>query len=962
MKSWKTPTPEQVDRAVALLGHAEHYRYFFDRLENPEWISPLKSKGFFSNPPKTQRDKTRGTIHFPPWPESRYLARMASLSPEVALEVILQIPDTDNVRVCEDLPDAALSMPPDLSVQLVEKAKNWARLPYQLGLPEKLGSLIAHLAKDGKVDAALELARVLLEILPDLSYAEKSEAEETYRLPPEPRARFDIWEYEEILKKDFPELVKGAGIQAFELLCDLLKTFIQFSQRRKDKEGSEDYSYIWRPAIEEHKENEPKDLKDILVSGVRDTAAYLIKNNAVSISELVRNLETRRWKIFHRIALHLLRQFPDAEPDLITARLTNYKLFDDHGMRHEYALLIGECFAVIPRDRQPIILGWIDKGPDLAKFKRTREQWTGKQITDKDEIRHKKIWQRDRLSWFKSHLPEEWKRRYEELVAEFGEPEHPEFSSYSGATWEGPFSPKTADELQKISVTDVIAFLKDWEPAKDLTEPSPEGLGRELSSAVAQNPTRFSLEAMKFVGLDPTYVRSLLSGLREVIKQKRVLDWPPVLDLCRWIVNQPREIPGREKSHGEADPDWGWTRKTIAELLSSGFEEGESCINYKCRSLVWEILRQLTDDPDPTPEHEVRYGGSNMDPATLSVNTTRGEVMHSVIQYALWIHRHFSKLPDAASLLARGFDEMPEVQEVLEEHLDVSKDPSLAIRSVYGQWFPWIVLLDSNWAKSYVSQIFPISATERTFRDAAWETYIVFCAPYDPVLDVLKDQYACAVENIGIVSKDKRLLADPDERLANHLIVFYARGKIDLSDPEGKFYKFWTKASDKLRGHALAHAGELLQREMPPPEILKRLQALWESRLAVAKVSPDNHKAEMAAFGWWFVSKKFDDKWAIDQLIESLEISGKTKPDHLVIEQLANTSRSIPKESVRCLELMIKGDEEGWRIYSWRKHAQEILATAIQSPDFEVVQAAENLVHYLGSKGYFEFRDLLKNR
>jgi hypothetical protein len=103
MKFWKMPTPEQVTKTVVLLGHAEQYRYFFDRLENPLWIEPLKIKGFFSSPPQAIRDEARGTIGFPPWPASRYLARMAVRAPEIVLEVALQIPSTENVRVHEDL-------------------------------------------------------------------------------------------------------------------------------------------------------------------------------------------------------------------------------------------------------------------------------------------------------------------------------------------------------------------------------------------------------------------------------------------------------------------------------------------------------------------------------------------------------------------------------------------------------------------------------------------------------------------------------------------------------------------------------------------------------------------------------------------------------------------------------------------------------------------------------------------
>src|SRR6185295_17745765 len=115
MRSWKTPTPEQVSKALALLGHAEQYRYFFDRLENPLWIGPLREHKFFQNPPAIIHDKERGTIGFPPWPESRYLARMAPLasieSQKTILEILLQI-ESENVSVHEDMVETAAGLHP----------------------------------------------------------------------------------------------------------------------------------------------------------------------------------------------------------------------------------------------------------------------------------------------------------------------------------------------------------------------------------------------------------------------------------------------------------------------------------------------------------------------------------------------------------------------------------------------------------------------------------------------------------------------------------------------------------------------------------------------------------------------------------------------------------------------------------------------------------------------------------
>src|SRR5205823_7687116 len=140
--------PEQVSQAVALLGRVEQYRYFFDRLENPLWIQPLATKGSFQHPPAIVRDEAHGTVRFPPWPESRYLARMAQPpeAQEQVLEVALRIPDTDNIWAYEDLTDVALALPVSMAARFVPKAKRWIEYPYHSMLPEKMGALIVRLA------------------------------------------------------------------------------------------------------------------------------------------------------------------------------------------------------------------------------------------------------------------------------------------------------------------------------------------------------------------------------------------------------------------------------------------------------------------------------------------------------------------------------------------------------------------------------------------------------------------------------------------------------------------------------------------------------------------------------------------------------------------------------------------------------------------------------------------------
>ena len=115
----------------------------------------------------------------------------------------------------------------------------------------------------------------------------------------------------------------------------------------------------------------------------------------------------------------------------------------------------------------------------------------------------------------------------------------------------------------------------------------------------------------------------------------------------------------------------------------------------------------MTRDPEPTPDDEAKHDSLSFDPANLAINTTRGEAMNALLQYALWIRRHIEKEADAEELIYRGLEDMPEVRDVLVAHLDPTSEPSLAIRSIYGHWFPWLVLLDDKWAKDHVELIFP---------------------------------------------------------------------------------------------------------------------------------------------------------------------------------------------------------------------------------------------------------------
>lgn len=651
MLEHETPTREDLKILATSVPHTlVAHRYFFSRLKSPLWLAPLKKAGFFKEVPHPIRDE-RG-VAFPPWPAGEYLERVAAAVPEVAHRALMEVPETENMQVHCNLAGTAILLSPNLAAEWARKEAKWIARKNHLffGLPRELGKLVSYLASGGEVDAALQLAQSLLTVLPDPDVEKKTEEGAWFVL--EPRARFDLWEYEQILRTDVPDLVNAAGIHAFALICGALDRAIGFSQR-SDLTPPEDFSYVWRPAIEDHGQNLNLGLKQVLVTAVRDAAVQLVKNNLIPVIELVRALEERgqRRRIFSRIALYLLQMFPEKAPEAVAQRLTRHELFDDHGFRHEYFLLVQKCFGRLSTEQQSVILGWVDKGPDIESYKKWRKEDSGHEITDEEAVRYRGYWQLERMKPMEAYLEGEWKKHYSGLLAELGSPDHPEFSSYTSGGIVGPTSPATDEELGKMNIEDLVAYLKSWQPPDDaLHNPSQEGLGRQISSLVAARPNYYSENALQFELEEPTYVRSFLQGLWDAVKQGRSFKWEHVLMLCKWAVEHPRDIPGRTpQPFLEQDIDWGAARTAIARLLSDGFQSDKNPPPYSFRSLIWEILGVLAGDPEPDPKNEQYYVGggiqkeyegtgmnvSGYDPVTYAMNTVRGEAMSCVIKYAL---------------------------------------------------------------------------------------------------------------------------------------------------------------------------------------------------------------------------------------------------------------------------------------------------------------------------------------
>lgn len=782
---------------------------------------------------------------------------------------------------------------------------------------------------------------------------------------PDARARFDVWQYRRILEKHVPALVSAADLDALGLLSKLLSDALRLSRRKGEEDGPDDYSAVWRPAIEDRSQRDAFGVKDVLVSAVRDAAEQIVMAEPSRLPVVMELLEAQPRHVFQRIALHLLLECPQGAGELIRRRLTDRRLFDQserRELRREYRRLAREHFGRLPEEDQAIILGWIDAGPDLDELKRRIEDWEGRPATQEEVIREANRWRLEHLAPIAGALPEAWRPRYEALVAELGEPDQTDRPVVRVASYLEAPSPKSTDDFRAMSVGDIVDFLRSWVPSGGFMGSSREGIGRALTAAVASDPERFASEATRFRELHPTYVRSLLEGLIQALGEKRMFPWAPVLALCRWVVGEAREFSGGNTDRArrlEEDPDWGGTRLTIARLLSSGVQNREAGLPIDLRSQTWDILRPLTEDPEPTPEYEARYGGTNMDPIGLSINTVRGEAMHAVIQYALWVRRHLAQEAGGEQRTARGFAEMPEVRGVFDRRLDPSVDPSPAIRSVYGRFLPWLILLDRGWVEANLVRIFPQDPALESLRNATWETYILSCEPYNDTFAALREEYGRAVDRIGTKEASPRRTADPDENLGTHLITFYWRRKASLDDPGDPLARFYARADERLRRHVIEFVGRSLGRT--EGEVEEEIRALlvqfWNRRVEAAQRA--GAYGELVPFGWWFASSKLDEGWALGQLVGVLRVAKRIEPDFLVLERFVELAPRRPHEVVECLRHMVEGSREVWEILGWRENLERILRLLLQSGDKEACRKADELINLLAARGHLGYKDLI---
>lgn len=956
---FEVPTDEEVHAVLARLGSLHLRRAFYAQLVNPHWVGALARQDAFTNPPATEV-MPDGMVRSDPWPEIDYLVRMAPVASSDVAGVLVGIADSTNQWVRRGVVEATLALTPEDAAGLVPKMAQWPgdELANFRTDPNDVTQAIVSLLGSAERKKGRQLAN---------AYFTPRPPSETVRLgPPEPIAGIEPYWYAEGL----PAVAEALGSDRVPALVGWLREYQKHSNSYTG-ERHYDLSHIWRPTIRRSAEHHTHEIGDSLVDALRVALAEETQQCTEPLARLLQDDQP----LMRRIALDVLAEaieHVEDKSDEHAAELRAHEAalvaqaaavltdatFTESDSRAEYVPFIRACLAWRAVVDVSPLFDSIRLGPPVLRDER-RERFAYEGDTAADtEARidaYLKRWQHTLLTLVgASGLPEDLREMLAALDEEYGTLEVRDGEVPVGG-FAGPRSPLDSETMRNLSDDDLIEHLHSWHPEADnWMSPSHRGQGRVLTEALSSQPGRLSDRIGDLKTLRPTYVRAVIDGWREAIKAGNVLPWDEILPLCEWVAGLGDDTSvASEGDPFDDDSDYRNLKFGALQLLEAGLSirpSDENPGNDEANAgRIGAILASFTDNPEPTPEYEAEYGGSNMDPLTLSINTVRPEAIRALIRL---VHR-FPGTEAAAGALA-----------VIDRHV-AGADPSLAVAAGVGEGTGRLFDSARSWIEERVGAIFGDGLPTAEYQQVALSTALATYRFHTGLFELLRGPILLMTEEIGSVEHvpgwgtHNRTF---DQLMGDWIMRGIVDDHLSYDDP---LVQSWLEHADaELRGDVLSHLAWLMTRwDSVPDDVVERVAGVWDCRIAHVMEHTED-AAELTGIYWLVRSEKYEVEWWLPRLEYASSIVPDFQTRGMLGEQLAAASLVDPATALKVVEnVLSEGDSPSSRIeYDLMEHAvPQIIASALDAADPGLEERATALMNRLGEAGNIDLQSRVEN-
>lgn len=504
------------------------------------------------------------------------------------------------------------------------------------------------------------------------------------------------------------------------------------------------------------------------------------------------------------------------------------------------------------------------------------------------------------------------------------------------AFWAQEHSPISSDVVETMSVPALVDFIRSWTPPpRDffLSGQTHAAFAGVIRNVVTRRSSEFSSAAMLFANLPPTYIRNLLEGLDEVVQRGDNIEWQPVMALGLWLADQERAT----SDHRVIDPfaeeeTWRYVRRASLDLIEHAMWRETPLLAEEHWRAVWHLLQRFALDPDVGDDDgAVVNADADARSVTFTLYSVSGKALSLLIRFPTILRHMQISITDVETTRNHVF-------ELIQSHLQ-AVNAAVPTYTVIGHHFVDLIVLDRNRARDLAAVLFVSTEAGR----AAWSAYLMNRVRLE-CGDLLREQYSSALDALDANSTEASFL---DRRLGGHAVTLYLSGALTLADVD-LIARFFAHAAPALRTEVLWDISRSLQEA--PPSTLPRLIALWE--LCARSLPPD----ELRAFESFACSRKFDEIWVLNQLLD-LTLGGTQLSCYRLVEYFEAIFDKDPQLVTRTLAALVERQTEDHEVHAAR-HAIRSIAKRAHDASEPARQEGRRLANLMTARGFYDFKEL----
>ena len=965
MKSWKKPTGEMVEKALASVKKETDRQFFFSRLKNPLWIQPLAEHGYFQSPPSVTHLED-GSIQFPFWPELQFLKNVAQDAPDEVVKIAVGLPKVDNPRVYDDILDIALRLPGEWSAKLKPKILEYTSIEYQFLAP-RYADLLAHWTAESQTAVALELSQVLVQFTPDPQsenkQARRKENPDDWTTLLEPSPRFGNWEYQEILNKGIRPLAEKEPYQVADILIGATTSMIRLRIHLEELNTSkgEDVSEIWCRRLDKP-HNDYRKSEETLVHALTFACERVFEKSPDSIAILDDVLRNQRWKIFKRLRQHLYALHPNEQTKpWIRETILTHEDYAQWEHSYEFSRMVQRACehfgaTLLTQEERTQIFDAILSGPSKTNFR----EGMGERFTEELFTQRQHRFHRMQLKLFASVLFGEYAAYYQKLEAEADEQISDEDYSPVGKVeggWMSHRSPQSPETLTNLTDEKLLAYINEWQEEHHdadnwLVEINIKALAEAFQTvfkdSVIPDDDRLGFWINNRERIErPIYVRAMISAMQEHVKAKRFDKLGQWLTFCEWVLAHPdqeyEEGYGYERSEeSRENPHWHSARRAVGDFIGVCVEEDVD-VPISAREHLARLLDLLCTQFDWRLDRNKPVLLNQSGQITEAINNTRSRALESLVNFGFWLRRNDSEA------------DVAEVTTTLEKRFaPETEHPSLSLpeRAMLGMLYHNIFILDGTWATAHKADFFPQGDLPAWVE--AFDSFLRYHHPFKPIFEVLRSDFELAIQQRNNVKRQERLSGDPVDLLGQHLFTYYLwevyplRGETSLLE---RYYQqtagdrsYWTSLFDHV-GRTLCNSGRHIDNALKD-----RIIEFFEWRLEVGE------QAELEQFAFWLEAECLEPEWRLNACSRILDVV--QLKDSGIFEGVRTLGKMLTDHPAKVVECFAKITDGLGNDMIFTDSAKPILKAGLNSSDESVRNNAERARENLLRGGRFDFLDM----